>query len=265
MKNGRPRRGLGITAGLEPGLARELAARCADLGYSSVWSNDDPTAPGLETLSHFAAGAPHLELGVGVLPLDRYGPAEISEAIDRLGLDPGKLWVGVGSGRLRPQVEVLRRAVSELRELLPDSTRLVVAAMRRRLCLLGGEIADCVLLNWMLPAQAAQARDWVKEGAEKAGRDVPPVASYVRVAVGPDSLARLQKEEGFYRTINEGHRRHFEAMDVPLGSVGVAARARPEVIQALAPYQSALDLVIVRVLAQPDAASLAAVADAAAP
>jgi hypothetical protein len=85
------------------------------------------------------------------------------------------------------------------------------------------------------------------------------------VAVGDDSAQRLQKEEGVYRTINEGHRRHFQAMGVPLGSVGVAARSRREVGHALAPYQAALDLPIVRVLADRDAASLAAVADAAAP
>jgi alkanesulfonate monooxygenase SsuD/methylene tetrahydromethanopterin reductase-like flavin-dependent oxidoreductase (luciferase family) len=88
MKTRQPRRGLGITAGLDPGLARDLAARCSDLGYSSLWSNDDPTAPGLETLSPFAAAAPQLDLGVGVLPLDRYRPTQIADQIDRLGLDP---------------------------------------------------------------------------------------------------------------------------------------------------------------------------------
>ena len=79
------------------------------------------------------------------------------------------------------------------------------------------------------------------------------------------SANRLREEEGFYRTINEGHRRHFEAMDVPLGSVGVSARARTEVVEGLAPYQEALDLPIVRVLAARDAVALATVADAAAP
>ncbi len=65
--------------------------------------------------------------------------------------------------------------------------RIVVAAMRPRLCRLGGAIADGVLLNWMLPAQAAQARRWVHEGADEAGRAAPVVASYIRVAVGPGS------------------------------------------------------------------------------
>jgi alkanesulfonate monooxygenase SsuD/methylene tetrahydromethanopterin reductase-like flavin-dependent oxidoreductase (luciferase family) len=265
MKTSMPRRGLGITAGLEARLARDLAARCERLGYHSLWSNDEPTAPGLGTLAHFAAAAPYLELGVGVLPLDRHQPAQIAREIDRLGLDPARLWLGIGSGPLRPQIDVVRRSGAELRELLPKETRIVVAAMRPRLCRVGGAVADGVLLNWMLPAQAAQARRWVQEGANEAGRAPPLVASYVRVAVGAGSLERLREEEGFYRNINEGHREHFEAMDVPLGSVGVAAPARPEVLKGLEPYQSALDLPIARVLANRDATAIAAVVDAAAP
>ncbi|MGH2671648.1 MAG: LLM class flavin-dependent oxidoreductase [Actinomycetota bacterium] len=265
MNRSLPRRGLGINAGLEAGLARELAARCQELGYHSLWSNDEPGESGLETLGHFAEGAPRLELGVGVLPLDRHRPNEIAAEIDRLGLDPARLWIGVGSGSLRPQIDVLRRSVAELRELLPAGARIVVAAMRPRLCRLGGAVADGVLLNWMLPAHAARARGWVGEGADEAGRAVPLVASYIRVAVGDGSQQRLRDAEGFYRTVTEGHRRHFEAMDVPLGSVGVAASSRPEVLDGLAPYRSALDLAIVRVLADRDASSLAAVADAAAP
>src|SRR4029453_8057057 len=79
-----------------------------------------------------------------------------------------------------------------------------------------------------------------------------------------DASRRLREEEGFYRTINEGHRKHFAAMDVPLGSVGIAASQRSEVSDALAAYHSVLDLPIVRVLANADPNSLTTVADAAA-
>jgi alkanesulfonate monooxygenase SsuD/methylene tetrahydromethanopterin reductase-like flavin-dependent oxidoreductase (luciferase family) len=258
-------RGLGITAGLDAGLARDLAVRCEQLGYHSLWSNDEPASSGLETLAHLAAGATQLGLGVGTLPLDRHQPIRIVAEIDRLGLDPAKLWIGMGCGQLRSPIETVQRAVGELRELLPDETRIVVAAMRPRLCRVGGAIADGVLLNWMLPAQAAEARRWVHEAADKAGRAAPVVASYVRVAVGSGSRRRLHDEESYYRNLNEDHRKHFEAMDVPLGSAGVAASARAEVLEGLAPYHSALDLPIARVLAERDATSLAAVAIAAAP
>jgi alkanesulfonate monooxygenase SsuD/methylene tetrahydromethanopterin reductase-like flavin-dependent oxidoreductase (luciferase family) len=92
------RRGLGITAGIEPQLARDLAVRCKELGYHSLWSNDEPASPGMEMLAHFAAGAPELELGIGVLPVDRHQPAHIAAEISRTGLDPTKLWIGVGAG-----------------------------------------------------------------------------------------------------------------------------------------------------------------------
>jgi alkanesulfonate monooxygenase SsuD/methylene tetrahydromethanopterin reductase-like flavin-dependent oxidoreductase (luciferase family) len=265
MASASPHRGLGVTAGLDTGLARELAARCEQLGYHSLWSNDEPAARGLDTLAQFAAATARVQLGVGVLPLHRYEPAQIAAEVDRLGIDPARLWLGIGSGTLTPQIDALQRAVAELRALLPQANRVIVAAMRPRLCHLGGALADGVLLNWMLPGQAARARGWAREGATERGRTAPVVASYVRVALGPGASGRLRDEEGFYRTINEGHRRHFAAMDVAVGSVGIAASKRSDLLEALAPYHSVLDLPIVRVLADADATLLSAVADAAAP
>ena len=259
------RRGLGISVGLEAGLARDLAAQAARLGYHSLWSNDEPTAAGLETLAQFAAVAPRLELGVGILPLDRHQPVAIAAEVTRLGLDPTKLSVGIGAGQLPAPIERVRGAVAELRELLPEGTRIIVAAMRPRLCRVGGAVADGVLLNWMLPAQAAVARRWVQEGADEAGRSAPLVASYVRVAVGPGSQQRLRDDESRYRSINEAHRRHFEALEAPVGSVGVAGSTRSQVLEGLAPYHLALDLPIARLLADEDAVSLRAAAVAAAP
>jgi alkanesulfonate monooxygenase SsuD/methylene tetrahydromethanopterin reductase-like flavin-dependent oxidoreductase (luciferase family) len=253
---------IGVTAGLDPPVAAAFAARCAELGYDSLWANDDPTAPGLEELARLAAGAPDLDLGVGVLPLDRYPPTKIAAEIDRLGLDPARLWIGIGSGRLRPALGAVRDAVFELRELLPPTTRIMVGTMREKLAHLGGAVADGVLLNWMLPAHAERARRWVHEGAETAGRPSPVAATYVRVAVGPGAEQRLQHEEGRYRGFDAAH---FEAMDVPLGSVGVAASSRAEAVEQLAPYRPAIDLPIVRVLAERDLAALVAVAEAAAP
>jgi alkanesulfonate monooxygenase SsuD/methylene tetrahydromethanopterin reductase-like flavin-dependent oxidoreductase (luciferase family) len=258
-------RGLGVTAGLDAGLARELAAHAEQLGYHSLWSNDEPAARGLDTLAEFAAATANVELGVGVLPLHRHRPARIAAEVDRLGIDPARLWLGIGSGALPRQIDALERGVAELRALLPEETRIVVAAMRPRLCRLGGAVADGVLLNWMLPGQATRARGWVREAAAEQGRTAPVVASYVRVAVGPGASRRLREEEGFYRTINEGHRKHFAAMAVPVGSVGIAASQRSDLLEALAPYHSALDLPIVRVPADADATLLSAVTDAAAP
>ncbi len=253
--------GLGVDAGLAPGVARALAVRCAELGYGSLWTNDEPAAPGLETLAHFAAGAPQLDLGVGVLPVDQHPPAKIATDVARLDLDPARLWIGVGSGRLRPQLAPLREAVAELRDLLP-AARIMVGAMGPNLCRLAGELADGALFNWMVPAHAARAGGWVDEGAVAAGRAAPITALYVRVAVGRDAPTRLRDEEGRYRRLAAAH---FDSMNVPVGSVGLSGPARPDVVEGLAPYRSVVDLPIVRVLAADDLGSLVAVAEAASP
>jgi alkanesulfonate monooxygenase SsuD/methylene tetrahydromethanopterin reductase-like flavin-dependent oxidoreductase (luciferase family) len=253
--------GLGVDAGLDPHVARELAMRCAELGYGSMWSNDEPGKPGLDTLAHFAAGAPGLDLGVGVLPIDQHPPTRIASEVDRLGLDPAKLWIGIGSGRLRPQLAPMHDAVAELRRLVPAS-RVMVGAMRPQLCRLGGRLADGVLLNWMLPGYAGRAAGWVREEAVAAGRDAPITALYVRVTVGEGAAHRLRDEETRYRRMAAAH---FEEMEAPLGAVGVAGTTRQDVVEGLAPYRSALDLPIVRVLAADDLSSLVSVAEAAAP
>src|SRR3954465_11876754 len=112
-------RAFGVAAGLDPGGAPPLAARCAELGYESMWSNDHPGAKGLETLAEFAATAPQVELGVAVIALDRTPPEQIADDVERLGLDSAKLWLGVGAGFSEKPLTKMRESLPELRERLP--------------------------------------------------------------------------------------------------------------------------------------------------
>ncbi|HET8863953.1 MAG TPA: LLM class flavin-dependent oxidoreductase, partial [Solirubrobacterales bacterium] len=121
-------RGFGVAAGLDPDVARPLAARCAELGYDSMWSNDHPGAKGLETLAEFAAAAPEVDLGVAVIALDRQSPDQIASEIDRLGIDRGRLWLGLGAGFTEKPLTTMREALPALRNALPG-VRLVLAAM----------------------------------------------------------------------------------------------------------------------------------------
>lgn len=254
--------GFGVAAGLEPGIAGELAALCAKLGYSSMWSNDHPAASGLETLAAFAKGTPELDLGVGALALDRHTAAEIAGAIERLKLKPERLVLAFGAGFTRRPLDVVREGVAELRKALPAGVRIQVAAMGPKMCSLAGEIADGAMLNWMTPERAAWAREHVHEGAVSAGRDVPTVVGYVRVAVDSRAQERLVKEERFYRELHDGYRRHFEQLGARLGTVGVAESDPPQAREQLRSYD-ALDLVVVRALASASLESMAAVARAA--
>jgi alkanesulfonate monooxygenase SsuD/methylene tetrahydromethanopterin reductase-like flavin-dependent oxidoreductase (luciferase family) len=257
-------RGFGVAAGLDPEVARPLAERCAELGYRSVWSNDHPGALGLETLAAFAEAAPDLDLGVAVMALDRHSPEEIAAHVERLGLERGRLWIGVGAGFSEKPLTRMRAALGELREALPD-VRLVLAAMGPKMCALGGGEYDGVFFNWMTPDFARSAREHVERGAADAGREAPPVHGYVRTAVGDDAPGRLAKEEAFYRDLHDGYRNHFERLREPAGTVGVAVGDRTEAQRQLAAYDDVLDVTVVRGLASASVEAMTAVAEAAAP
>jgi alkanesulfonate monooxygenase SsuD/methylene tetrahydromethanopterin reductase-like flavin-dependent oxidoreductase (luciferase family) len=257
-------RGFGVAAGLEQSVAEPLAARCAMLGYTSMWSNDHPAASGLETIASFAAAVPGIDLGVAVLPLDRHSPGDIAARIADLGLPRERLWIGVGAGFSERPLTRMRDAVGELREALPG-IRLVLAAMGPKMCALGGAEYDGVFLNWATPEHAEGAREQVHKGAADAGRKPPPVLGYVRTAAGEDARERLLKEEGFYRDLHDGYRNHFARLDEPEGTVGVAETSVYAVRARLAEYESALDVVVVRGLASATVEAMTALAEAAAP
>jgi alkanesulfonate monooxygenase SsuD/methylene tetrahydromethanopterin reductase-like flavin-dependent oxidoreductase (luciferase family) len=256
-------RGFGVAAGLDPEVARALASRCAELGYASMWSNDHPGAKGLETLAEFAAGAARIDLGVAVIALDRTPPPEIAADIERTGLDPARLWLGVGAGFSKKPLTTMREALPELRAALPG-VRLVLAAMGPKMCALAGAEYDGAFFNWMTPAFAAGAREQVEAGAQESGRETPPVFGYVRTAVGPDAADRLAKEESFYRDLHPGYRNHFDRLAEPEGTVGIAAADTPDAQSQLATYE-ALDTVVVRGLASANVDAMTAVAEAASP
>ena len=255
-------RGFGVAAGLDPEVARPLATGCAELGYSSMWSNDHPGAKGLETLAEFATAAPGVDLGVAVIALDRTPPEAIAADIERLGLDPGRLWLGVGAGFSERPLTRMRESLPELRERLPG-VRLVLAAMGPKMCELAGASFDGAFFNWMTPEFAAGARQKVEAGAREAGREAPPVFGYVRTAVGDDAERRLAKEESFYRDLHDGYRNHFARLGEPEGTVGVAAADAGDAQRQLASY-TALDTIVVRGLASATTEAMMAVASAAA-
>jgi len=262
MSNGHSR-GFGVAAGLDPEVARPLAEHCAELGYSSMWSNDHPGAKGLETLAEFGATALDLDLGVAVIALDRTPPEAIAADIERLSLDPARLWLGVGAGFSEKPLTRMRESLPELREKLPG-VRLVLAAMGPKMCALAGAEFDGVFFNWMTPKFAAGAREKVEAGAEQAGHETPPIFGYVRTAVGHDAPARLAKEESFYRNLHDGYRNHFTRLAEPEGTVGVAAPDSDDAQSQLAAY-TALDTIVVRGLASAKVEPMLALAEAASP
>jgi alkanesulfonate monooxygenase SsuD/methylene tetrahydromethanopterin reductase-like flavin-dependent oxidoreductase (luciferase family) len=256
-------RAFGVTAGIDPEIASPLAARCQELGYSSMWSNDHPGAKGLETLASYARGTDRIDLGVAVIALDRHSPEQIAADIDRLGLDRNRLWLGLGAGFTEKPLTTMREALPDVRDALPG-VRLVLAAMGPKMAAFGGAAWDGVFTNWMTPEYASGAREWVEGGASDAGRETPPIFGYVRTALGTDAEARLAKDESFYRDLHQGYRSHFDRLGAPEGTVGVAAENAGVLQQQLSRYR-ALDTVVVRGLASATLEDMGALAEAAAP
>lgn len=256
-------RAFGVAAGLPEEVCGPLAAACEESGYSSIWANDHPLAKGLETLAEFAKSTDGIELGVAVIALDRQDPAEIAADIDRLGLDPTRLWIGVGAGFTKKPLTFMTEQIGVLREKLPG-IRVIMAAMGPKMCALAGAEYDGAFFNWMTPEFASDARTRVEEGATGAGHGTPPVFGYVRTAVGEDAARRLAKEESFYRDLHDGYRNHFTRLGEPEGTVGVAAADSAEAQQKLAAYD-ALDVIVVRGLASARVEPMVELARAAAP
>jgi alkanesulfonate monooxygenase SsuD/methylene tetrahydromethanopterin reductase-like flavin-dependent oxidoreductase (luciferase family) len=241
------RRGFGVAAGLPAEVCEPLAATCEEAGYAAMFANDHPGAKGLETLAEFAKATDSLDLGVGVIALDRQSPAEIAADIDRLSLDPARLWIGLGAGFSKKPLTTMREMLPEIRREL-EGIRVVMAAMGPKMCGLAGAEYDGAFFNWMTAGFADGARRNVEAGAAEAGRDTPPVFGYVRTAIGDDAEARLVKEESFYRDLHEGYRSHFDRLGEPEGPVGVAAPDAETAQRELATY-TALDVLVVRGLA----------------
>ncbi|MFN2483806.1 MAG: LLM class flavin-dependent oxidoreductase [Candidatus Limnocylindria bacterium] len=246
MNRGALRHGFGITSHPRRGLDR-LAARIEELGYEELWSNDTSAGSGLSTLAPCAPSTQRLVLAVGVIGLSSRDPDSIAAEAVRLGLPLDRLVVGIGSGS-SSSTELVRRGGQVVRRTLPG-VPVAVAAVGPRMCRLAGEIADIVLLNWATPDRIAWSRARVAEGAASADRRTPTVAAYVRVAIGPDAEARLEREGERYRGSSPAYRAAFDARR---GGVGIAERSADGVADALRPYRAALDTVIVRAMPAAD-------------
>lgn len=257
------RLGFGIAAALGPEIAAAVAPEVERLRYVTLWTNDGASGPGLPLVAAAQRATRTIRAGVGVIPCDLRPPREIAQTIASLGIDPGRAVIGLGSGRAEHPVQAVRAAVVEVRTRLRPGAAIAIAALGPRMCRLAGELADVVLLNWMTPERIRWARQRIAEGARRGGRiGGPMVASYVRVAIGPDARERLAAEAARYARI-PAYGRSFDAMAVDPATVGIAAAAAEDVTPALASYREVLDETVIRALpSSNDAAAVLEIARA---
>jgi len=235
------RRGFGLFAGIPIDVIRGAAGATESAGYDSFWVNY-AGADGLAVLAQAASVTSRVKLGVGVVPLPTRPPASIADGVRQNHLSKDRLLLGIGS----PNPQALQRARDGIRELRASlDVPIVLAALGPRMCRLAGEAADGVLFNWLTPEHAKKSVEWVRAGAEAAGRPMPTTYAYQRVSLGPAAGERLTAEGNRYATI-PAYANHFERMGVLPAGTCIAANSAAAIGEGLARWNGVIDEVVVR-------------------
>lgn len=248
--DGMTRRGLGLSVALPPEIIRNAAITAQDRHYASFWLNNPPRSDALHVLGGIAQVATSIWLGVGVIPLSAHQPGDIVRDVMQNRLPADRFFLGVGSGSGAGSVERVGNGIQAIRTEL--KCRLVIAALGPRMCRLAGSEADGVLLNWLTPQWARRSIEWVRDGADRAGRPMPRTMAYVRVARGPEAMARLQSEATGYEAIPH-YSAHFERMGTPAVGTAITGETPEDIQRGLAAWDGVVDEVIVRAVTAHDA------------
>jgi alkanesulfonate monooxygenase SsuD/methylene tetrahydromethanopterin reductase-like flavin-dependent oxidoreductase (luciferase family) len=183
---------IGLTGTTDARDIRSLAPRIERLGFSALWLNDVPRGDSLAGLRAAATVTETLGLATGVIPLDRRPAA----SLDLSGLPSGRTAIGIGSGRARHPLAIVKQGIATLRDATAAS--IVVGALGPRMRRLAAEQADGVLFNWLTPDAAADAMSELRHTAD--GRPVRGVL-YVRTIAEADARAALEHEADRYASV----------------------------------------------------------------
>jgi alkanesulfonate monooxygenase SsuD/methylene tetrahydromethanopterin reductase-like flavin-dependent oxidoreductase (luciferase family) len=245
-------RGFGVAGAVPHEIIQELAQAAEQSGFATFWVNDTPQGDGLAALAAAAGVTTRIGLGVGVIAVDRQPGAVIARRITELDLPESRLIVGIGSGgAMHGTVEIVRTAIGAIRPA--SKARIVVGALGPRMCRLGGESADGVLLNWLTPGPATISAQAIHEAAANAGRRNAHVAGYVRTALGEAALPKLQAEANRYEGI-PNYARHFARMGIRAFDTAVLGESRTEIAATLGKFEEAWDETVVRAITANDSA-----------
>lgn len=223
-QDARERVGLVVTGATALAAVENIIAAEA-AGVRQIWMTQSTPAP--DTLTLFAAAAvqtTRIRMGTAIVPTYPRHPLALAQhALTLNDLAPNRLRLGVGPSH-RPIIEGvyglpmpsplnhLREYVGVLHTLLDTGsadthgtyftvkstlprtphTPILISALRVGAFRLAGEISDGAL-SWMCPVPylLQTAKPALLEGAQAAGRPVPPLVAHVPVVISTDRPAAL--------------------------------------------------------------------------
>ena len=187
---------IGLAGATPAPTVRAVAQAAEDAGLQALWLNETAGVDALAGLADAAAVTQRLRLGVGVIPLDRFPAEAIAARVERVGIPPERLLLGVGSGGAAHARAVVAAGVEGLRSR--TTAPIIVGGLGPLVRRVGAELGDGVLLNWLPPAAAAEARHEARAQATAGDRPRPHVALYVRTAVDAAGVPRRDAETVAY-------------------------------------------------------------------
>lgn len=243
-------RGFGIEATTMPDVVVQVARAAEEAGYSSFWVNGSPPRQALEALA-VAASVTSIPLGVGVIPLHRRPIEQVVTDVRELGLPQDRLRLGIGYGQPRGALATMRHSVAMIHEELESSA--VVGAVGPRMTALAGEIGDAVIFTWWFAAAVRDSRQYLEAGAEGAGRNRPPIISYIRCALLPQAESKLEEQANAYDS-SPKFARVFAHYGVTARDTVVTGNTAADLQSGIVAEEAVLDEGVVRAIPADDSA-----------
>jgi alkanesulfonate monooxygenase SsuD/methylene tetrahydromethanopterin reductase-like flavin-dependent oxidoreductase (luciferase family) len=238
-------RGFGVAGALPHDIIQALASAAEVAGYHTFWVNDTPNGDGLAALRAAAEVASQIQLGVGVIPLDRQPAEVIARRVDELGLPQQRLIVGIGSGNPKGGLARVREGAATLEQRL--KAPIVVGALGPNMCAVAGRSSDGVLLNWLTAEYVAPSAAVVTTAAREASRPRPLILGYVRTVFGPGAREVFAEEAGRYGRY-PAYAANFARMGTPAEATAVIGDTAAEIQAGLGSFTSELDETVVRAI-----------------
>lgn len=241
--------GFGIVGALDLDTVRAIASKAEKLGIHSLWVNDTPGGDSLARLEAAAAVTSSLRLATGVISVNRKPAGQILAEVERRRLPLDRLTIGIGSAAPPSPLRRMEESLATLRESL--AAPVVVGALGPRMRCLGAERGNGLLFNWLTPEFALATTDEMRNQATAAGNVPVESATYVRTALGADSLPHLEEEAARYSSI-PSYAANFKRLGITAMETAVHGTTADDITHGISAFDGTVDHVVVRAITATD-------------